>query len=186
MSKGNRRRMDLVAWTLLSLFGATVSRAQASDVDWKFYGGAALDGVSECFYEANGIIRGAAGHIRVWTKCIPQKDIESIDIEKDFAGKILKNTADKVAHYYVPPIESVETADAISVTLYEETADIAHIQPTAQIFYEIHCQGRMLRELSISLHTNGTSGSRDGPSNWRYVAPEGNAATLLSLLCTPQ
>jgi len=73
--------------------------AQALSVDWKFYGGASLGGDSECFYDAKGVVQGPDGHIRVWTKCLLQKDMDSIDIKKDFDGTILENTAQKVANH---------------------------------------------------------------------------------------
>jgi hypothetical protein len=161
--------------------------AQALSVDWKFYGGAPVDGDhSLCFYDAKGIVQGLQGHIRVWTKCLPQTAMDSIDIKKDFAGQILENTAQKVAHYYVPPIAALEAVDvdqAMTITQYEETADISNIQPRASIFYELNCPERMMRELSIYVQASGKSGSRDKPSDWRYVPPEGNGARLLKILC---
>jgi hypothetical protein len=75
----------------------------------------------------------------------------------------------------------------VGIVTAEQTANIAHIQPSAQIYYEINCTDRMLRELSITVRTSG--GATEGkhtPSNWRDVPPEGNAATLLKLLCRPQ
>jgi hypothetical protein len=103
-------------------------------------------------------------------------------------GKILENTAAKVAHYYVPPIgtiQAIDTDQIMAITQYEETANIANIQPRAQIFYEINCTDRMLRELSIYIvEATGRSGSCNEPTDWKYVAPERNAASLLKLLCS--
>jgi hypothetical protein len=99
----------------------------------------------------------------------------------------LENAAKKVARYYIPPIalveENIDFDRSIAITAYEETANIGHIQPTARIFYELNCFDRMLRELSISIERNNKSGSRDKPTDWKYVPPEGNGATLLKLLC---
>jgi hypothetical protein len=161
--------------------------AQALSVDWKLYGFALVDGDSEqCFYDAKGITHEPEGHIRVWTKCLLKKDLDGIDIQKDFDGQILENTAQKVAHYYVPPIAEVQTIDAkqaVTVTLSEETANISNIRPHARIFYEFNCSERMLRALSITIQTNGKFGSSQIPGQWEYVAPETNAATLLKILC---
>jgi hypothetical protein len=42
---------------------------------------------------------------------------------------------------------------------------------------------RMMRSLSVSLYTNGQSRFQNKPSDWEYVSPKGNGATLLKLLC---
>jgi hypothetical protein len=50
--------------------GCPGGMAQAASVDWKFSGGASLDGHSESFYDARGVAKGQDGHIRVWTKVL--------------------------------------------------------------------------------------------------------------------
>jgi len=181
------KRVVTLACVLFAIVvGAPACLAQALSVDWKFYGGASLDGHSECFYDAKGVVQGPDGHIRVWTKCLLQKDVDSIDIKKDFDGKILENAGTKVALHYVPPIATVETIDvnqSIVITQYEETTNIGNFEPNANTFYELNCSERMLRELSVHFLVNGKSGSRDKPSDWKYVLPEGNGARLLKILC---
>lgn len=91
-------------------------------------------------------------------KCLLQKDLDSIDVKKDFDGKILENTAQKVAHHYVPPIATVEIIDAnqrMVITQYEETANIGNIQINSDIFYELNCSEQMLLELSMHFLVNG-------------------------------
>lgn len=125
-------------------------------------------------------------HVRVWAKCLREKDLDSVDIQKAFGGKILENTAQKVGSKYVPPFATVETVDAdqrLTVTQYEVTADIGSLDPQASIFYELDCRGRMIRELSTSFQTGGKRGSSDKPGDWRYIPPEGNGARLLKILC---
>ena len=70
---------------------------------------------------------------------------------------------------------------ATGVTLYEETANIANIEPRARIFYEFNCKEQMLRELSIYVQSDRLA--REKPTEWTSVPPEGNAARLLKLLC---
>jgi hypothetical protein len=121
---------------------ATSASAQTSSVDWKFYGSAKLDGDVICFYDANSVSKQPAGLLRVWTKCLSQKELDQIDIEKDFDGKILEATAKKVAHHYVPPIALVENIDfdqSVVVTQYEQTADLGNIQPYIRVFEELDC-----------------------------------------------
>jgi hypothetical protein len=178
--------LRIFASLLLVLSGASSAPAQGLDVDWKLYGGAPVGGESLCSYDTRGLTRQPDGHIRVWTKCLLKADVDGINIEKDFDGRILKAAAEKVAQYYVPPIskiQNVDANDAIAITGYEEIADIAVLQSQSRIFYELNCSDRMLRELSIDLHINGQIGSSNKPSEWKYVPPEGNGAALLKILC---
>jgi hypothetical protein len=187
MSK--RKRVGTLACILfIVIAGVAAASARELDVDWKFYGGASLtdDEHNVCFYDASDIVREPDNHIRVWTKCLSQKDVDNVDIKKDFGGKILENTAEKVARHYMPPIGAAEVMDAdqsMQVTEYEEVANISSIEPHARIFYELNCPERMSRELSMYFQANGKSGSRDKPSDWKYVPPEGNGARLLKILC---
>ena len=164
-------------------------RAQTASVDWKLYGAGAFEPgrYSACFYDANGIVRRPDGHLRVWTKCLLQSDIDSIDIEKDFGGQIARNTARKFIDNYRPPITTIEVPHGdqlLNFMLSEEAANIADIEPNSRIFYELNCAEQVLRGLSIYVRTaNGRGGSLDKPSEWHYIPPEGNGARLLKLLC---
>lgn len=174
-------------WIGVTLAIVSVTFAQSSNVDWKYYGGAPLDEkMTLCFYDAEGITHKTDDHIRVWTKCLQQTEVEGVDIKKEFGGAILENTARKLANYYVPPIAIIETInldEILTITQYEETADISDIQPRASIFYELNCPERMMQELSISIQAGGKGGFLGKPSDWRHVPPEGNGAQLLRILC---
>jgi hypothetical protein len=176
-------RIPIIASCLI----AAGANAVASEVDWKMYGAASLDGHEICFYGAMGAALTPAKNVRVWTKCLPQEDLDDIDAEHTFDGQILDHVAKKVSHHYVPPITSVESVDErqlLAIILYEEAADIAGIQPHSSIYYEIDCAQKLLRELSVSISFNGKLDSRQTPSEWKYIPPEGNGARLLSLLCS--
>jgi len=168
-------------------FGLTlISLAQAADVDWKMYGIASVEGGSVCFYDANGVTRTPAKYVRVWTKCLLQKDLDSVDIKRDFDGRILEKAARKWVSQYVPPIAIVEdlnSEQAIDVIRYEETVKVSDIQPHARFFYELNCPERMIRNLSTYVRANGKEGFNEKPSNWQHVPPEGTGATLLKILC---
>jgi hypothetical protein len=177
----------ILACLLFALVGApAVALAQALSVDWKVYGAASVDGREACFYDAKGVVHGTDGHIRVWTKCLSIKDMENRNNEKDFGDKILGSTANKLEQHYVPPYATVETIDEnklMVIIAWEETANTGDISPHSQLFEELNCSEKMLRTLSIHLHVNGTSGSRDKPGDWQYVVPETNAARLIKILC---
>jgi hypothetical protein len=169
--------------------------AQALDVDWKVYGSASVDwhnattkGDSASFYDAKGVVRRSDGHIRVWTKCLLYKDMDSIDTKKDPGKTILENSAQKVARYYVPPIamvdKSIDAEKAAAIAWREESANLSNIEPVARIFYEINCSEGMSQELSMAFRNkNGKYDYRDKPLDWKYIAPESNIARLQKILC---
>ncbi len=66
---------------------ALIAPARAADVDWKMYGTASIDGGVVCFYEGNGVVAPASSTLRVWTKCLLQKDLDSIDFESEIGKK---------------------------------------------------------------------------------------------------
>jgi hypothetical protein len=168
----------------LVAFAAITATAQAADVDWKMYGGASVSEPELCFYDAKGAVRTPERLASVLTKCFSRKDLDNIDVDKDFAGRISKNTARKMQDGYTPPIGLVEDIDvdhAFVVAMYEEIANISGIQPQATISYEFNCPQKIMRELSIDLRNR--PGSKNTPSNWRYVPSKGNEASLLKILC---
>jgi len=141
---------------------------------------------SECFFDLRGAVQGADDHIKVWTKCLQMKDVEAVDVKKEFGGKIVENVADKLVKGYMPPIVAVEDATSgqfADVTTIEEIADVASIQPSARIFYELDCRGAMLRELSIEVVVDGRTGTKHSVSEWKYIAPETNGSRLKRMLC---
>jgi hypothetical protein len=177
--------------TCASLVGLMTAAAwgQTPSVDWKFYGGGPSDdGQTVCFYDAKGVTRMPDKHIRVWIKCVLQKELDAVDIQKDYDGKIVELAAQKVVEKYIPPIASVETIDqdqTVTIIGYEQIADVANIEPRARIFYEINCVDKMERELSIFIQGGGKTGFIDKPRDWQYLPPEGNGARLLKILCPP-
>jgi len=180
MKRAGRLSVALVA------FAAITATAKATDVDWKMYSGVLVLGAEICFYDAKSAVRTPEKLLRVWTKCLSRKDLDSVDVDKDFDGKISKNVARKMQDGYRPPIGMVEDIDfdhAFVVAMYEEIANLSGIQPRASIFYEFNCPQKIMRELSIDLPANGQRGSKNTPSNWRHVPPEGNAASLVKILC---
>jgi hypothetical protein len=176
------KQVQILAYALLSF---AVVLAEASSAEWKLYGGASdKGGPVICFFDGDSVVKAPDGHIRVWTKCLLQSELEHVDLENEYDGQILEATARKMAKHYVPPIGALEDMDddkATGVTLYEETANTANIEPRARIFYEFKCKEHMLRELSIYVQSDRVA--RDKPMEWTIVPAEGNAARLLKLLC---
>lgn len=173
------------AAALILVFGSGAI-AQPRNVDWKLYGSATFTEPTLCFYDFKGIEYRPDTLIRVWTKCLRQRELDAIDAEKEFDGVLLENTARKVLDGYIPPIATVETIgsdQSMAITLYEEMADTGTIQPEASIFYELNCPERMMRELTISAEVRGKTQTDNEPGTWKHIPPEGNAARLLNILC---
>ena len=178
--------MRITIAAVLTLF-ATLASAQTADVDWKYYGRAVVSGKTgktelTCFFDANSIDHPTSGHVRVWTKCMDEKDMHSFDYHSDLGKKIIKTAAQKIIDYYIPPyavIGDVSADTAQSIVGDEQLADLGYIQPFSRIFYEFNCPEKMSRELSISM----LSGREDTPTNWQYTPTEGNGANLNKLLC---
>jgi hypothetical protein len=175
------KSIGAITLILFTLIGSGTALAQTADVDWKLYGSATVGGQpSLCFYEAKGVIRRSSepDHMRVWIKCLALKDADNIKLNESSA----RQAAEKIYGGYVPPIVVVgvmEFDQLIDIASYEEIANTGLVQPQASIFYELSCSERMLRELSISTRSKGRA---DKPGDWKYIPPEGNAATLLKIL----
>lgn len=161
--------------------------AHAADVDWKLYSSVTVaEGAAICFYEARSTRNTLEGYVRVWTKCLFQKDLDSVDINSDLGRSITERAAQKVLDVYVPPIALVEDINfdqAMGIIRYEETANVSDFNPAARFFYEFNCPERKVRRLSTYIRSNGKEGSDDKTSDWSHVGPEGSGATLVKILC---
>jgi hypothetical protein len=82
----------------------TGARPQAKDIDWKYLGGAKLDVDVYCFYEAHNVVQKPEGHLQVWTKCLPQKDLSDQQLGKD----LINLGAKQLLSGYDPPYSAVE------------------------------------------------------------------------------
>jgi hypothetical protein len=177
------------ATKLGSLLGALVGAttfAFAQDVDWKMYGFADLGVQSVCFFDAKNVGQTNDGHIRVWTKCLPEKDLDDVDEKSDRVHKLADRSADKIANGYVPPIVVIGRLafDKVRVvTAYEETADLGDIGPNERMLTEFNCSEKKQRRLSIWTKINSEMVNDNKPGTWEYVAPETNVAYLQRILC---
>jgi hypothetical protein len=70
--------------------------AHAADVDWKIYGAASVAGPEVCFYDSKGVVHMPDGNVQAWTKCLAQGDLDTVDVEHDYDGKIMINAARKI------------------------------------------------------------------------------------------
>ncbi len=179
--------MRIIVFCLFELLCS--SFALAANADWKVYGFPSFEGPNICLYDATGIVRTPEQHVKVWTKCLLQQDLDGVGLDSELGQRIIKNVANKVRAVYVPPIALVENIDfdqSLAIIRYEETADLASLPSKAQFFYELNCTERMIRRLSTFIHSQRGDGDDNKPSEWEYTPPEGSGAYLLNILCGKQ
>jgi hypothetical protein len=172
-----------IASLLAALIGAPTI-VFADDVDWKLYGHASVENTPEfCFFDAKSVIQESSGQLRVWTKCLDQKELESVELDKTTVEK----AARKIVSGYVPPIVIIGVMkfdQRIDVVSAEETANLGNIEPKARMLLEFNCVEQRERTLSTYIRANnGQEGFSSKPSDWDYISPETNVAYLHKILC---
>jgi hypothetical protein len=187
--------LKFLAVISLMMTASASTVAIASDVDWKYFGSITVSGdETSCFFDLRGSVEAPDRHIKVWVKCLRMKAMESIDIEKDFGGKIRTETIKKMVDGYIPPYslpkdtdsdQAAEVAKSIGVAMNEKIADVSDIKPAIRIFYELDCSKTLFRELNIAVfNVDGRiRSSKDSATEWKYVPPETTVASLQKILC---
>ena len=138
------------------------------------------------FMKPTALLAPLNRHIGVWTKCLPQEEIDNVDFNAPSNDRIVNNVTRKVRDKYVPPFALVQDLDhdqIVIIITYEEIANLSPIRPNVGIYYELNCSERMVRRLTTYVRVNGREGFDEEPSDWEDVEPEGNTAMLLKLLC---
>lgn len=178
-----------VAAALVTEAYHSAGQARAFVADWKFYGGVSSpNGQTWCFYDARSIVREPAGPMQVAVKCLPQTDMDDVDIETDFGGAIARNVARKRRDHYLPPYamaDRLDRAQAIDIARLEEIADIANVEPRVKISYELDCARHLTRQLNLYVKVNGKIRTVDKPGDWKAITPRENSVRLFTILCRP-
>jgi hypothetical protein len=148
------------------------------------YGGATVENTPEiCFFDAKGVTQESVGQLRVWTKCLDQKELGNVLLD----ASSIEKTARKRLSGYVPPFVTIGVlkSDQIDAALIaEETANLDNIKPKSKILLEFNCVEQKVRTLSTYVRTNnGQEGFRSKPSDWDCISPETNLAYLQKILC---
>ena len=162
--------------------------AEAHGADWKFYGRGDLP-KSEAviaYYDAESIERLSDGHVKAWTKSIGLSEVEKImNLEE-----VTKKAARKIKTGYVPPYllsnPKPEPGSDVSqrIIVWEEAADYDVTKPKLKVFYELNCEGKKIRNLSIiSSKSDGGKETRSDIDTWISIRPESNSETLHKILC---
>jgi hypothetical protein len=155
---------------------------------WKYFGGSELKGTElALFYSEPDIVRLPASNIRVWTKGLPKS---ALDQQFDnMSPNLVDKVAKKIAKAYVPPIGDINelTSDQIiDIVAYEEIANARLVSPASRILFELDCEGRKYRTLSIFIELDGKSSTSEKQSEWGHIPPETNMTNLSGILCVSQ
>jgi hypothetical protein len=179
-----------VASVLAAVTYGSAGQARAVSQDWKFYGGVSSpNGQTWCFYDARSVAREPAGLVQVAAKCLPQTDMDDIDVKTDFGGAIARDVERKRRSHYMPPYamaEPLDRAQAADIARLEEIADTADVDPRVRISYELDCTKRLVRPLSLYVKVNGKVRSVDKPGDWKPISPRENSIRLSRILCRPR
>jgi hypothetical protein len=174
----------------LVLLLAVPIAATAEPVDWKFFGyskmpvdasGSEVPTDTACFYDAAGVSR-TLGHVRVWTKCLPDNEIlKALSQEAQAA-------TDKVKGGYMPPalatyVRKVDPTELLFWIVGELVANMGNKEPVVRVFWEINCSEKTMGELSTMFVLNGHHQNNFEPQEWKHIAPETNASRLANLVC---
>lgn len=174
---------------LVLLMVSIVQRASAQslDVDWKYFGGAVVDGKTVLtFYDEKSLVRPPDGHIEVWTKGLAESEMIRVANAKKVDKAVVDRAAKKVAAGYAIPYAAVTQLTLnqyVDLVMDEDIADYAQIQPVARMLFELDCPGRLFHLLSTELVTGGKRGFSNTPSEWEHVPPETNVSALMKILC---
>lgn len=155
------------------------------DLDWKLYDGvdAAANG-SVCFYEERSIVRTRSSVVRVWTKCVVRRALDTAGAEHLnalFSPAVNDMAISRRTYGYVLPILSTETLSkkAISAAIRDEAvADVGGVAPETTTLHEIDCKLRRTRVI------DGTTGNHPlPPSGWAALPAKSPADRLRRILC---
>jgi hypothetical protein len=165
--------------------------------DWKYFGAKKIKGAEgKLFYESESLEKTSEGYIRVWSKGITKSELERI--MKKNEKLIVEKSEKNLANNYIPPFALVHTVappklfknseDTISnildIITWEKVANCPETKPSEMIFYEINCNDRKIRTLSVISYLNdGNVESNETPGAWIYNPLEPNDETLKKILC---
>jgi len=152
--------------------------------DWRFYG-TSENGNVLVFFSVAEVRRLPNGHMEVWTEGLTGKQVDS-EGTRALKDKVRSDRVVISAMAAASPISKIEklTQDQIDmIALNEEVANHSDLKPIMRILWEIDCENRMTRSLSIYMVKNGRTGFSEKTGEWMHTPPETNGARLHALVC---
>jgi hypothetical protein len=124
----------------------------------------------------------------VWTEGLLESEIDRIMHVPDMAlgMAFIERVEHKMATNYVPPFGATTelTQDQVrGITVQEDIATNASIQPNLRVVYELDCPKALARELSVEILEGNTPRRSDQPTEWKRMDRESNVEYLLRILC---
>lgn len=158
------------------------------DVDWKMYGAANVGELSACFFDAKSVSQTNDEHVRVWTKCLPKRDLDNFSKENDRGRYLIDQAALKLLEGYIPPVVAIgrlksDKSDVTSTIAREQVADLGDIPPISRMYVELNCSNKSYRRLSTYIKANGQTYDDQKTSAWAYAPPETAIGSLQEIVC---
>jgi hypothetical protein len=138
----------LCAFLLLILCNSAYSQAEQDD--WEFYGGTEIGKeVLITYFSLSSVEKMQNGHVRVWIKSLPAKEIQKILDAKKGNDLLVKGAGRRIASGYIPAYclaNDCTQEQLLDLVLDEEIANRSNINVRAKIFYELDCAGKKIPE----------------------------------------
>jgi len=173
---------------LIIIFSITIVNVGKSwGSDWKYAGGAIISKEQVVsFYDSESVKYLPNGNVKVWMKSI--KVSEMVKVMKKKQKEIIDASAEKLGKYYIPPycLVSPKTTyhESIDIISWEEIANIPVIKDFAVILYEVSCENKMMRHLSVLLYKpNGETISSSEIGKWDDNIPDSTGEAIQKILC---
>jgi hypothetical protein len=174
-----------VKFTALGAAALLLSTAAVAQIqpDWRVI---ASTPDTVLFCDMSRVRKMPDGHVQVWTKGLPAKDLVREESSKPITKEQTSAAAEKLIHGYKPLVQSTHELtqdELINFILAEQIADAGKIQPSIRMLFEIDCEEQQYRVLSVQNLRNGKFESSDNPSGWSHIAPETNSEGVMLAVC---
>ena len=173
----------LVATLIVNISDSAI----AAESEWKMYSTATvMDEQSMCFYDVKSILTNANNNMKVWTKCISEKELDYKKLPLHQKLQIITEFGRRLSSGEKPPVARIEKLDegALNkVKEFEATANSGYVNSNMEGLMEINCRERMQRILRATISYNGSINTSDKSQDWRDIAPDSNASGLMILVC---
>ncbi len=188
----HRRRIELAGrstrrwlrFAALALSPTLAAPIVVPSVAWAYYGSVAIDrvGLVAMFFDQVSLRRPSPGKVEVWVKGLTVAKLDAYPKRAAAAQRAI----DRVFHGYKPPVTTVadlEPEIVLTATTNEELADTANLEPQVRILYNVDCEARTMRTVSLHGSAAGKSVSSDHAGDLSHVSPETISDRLLRLVC---
>jgi hypothetical protein len=172
---------------LVFLFSFGSATAETQKYDWNYYEEFTPDkgDVLFLFFSASSIEKIQDGHIKVWAKGVPKRDVKKVFIKNK---ESIIRTPEKVITLlpqYPDAYKSknVNNDNSLALIFLEYIVNNFKIDPRVQWLYELNCKEKTLRVLTVRVYEGRETLQKEG-GEWRHVAPDTYDYRLMGAVCS--